>query len=97
MMNIHNRIEYIIAKERLSIAAFERHIGVGRNSLSTSLRKKSSISHEVITKIFDHFPDYSLEWILFGNEKPEDIEIEKLYTEIVNLIKRWRQQSDKNF
>ena len=57
MMNIHNRIEHIIiAKERLSIAAFERHIGVGRNSLSTSLRKKSSISHEVITKIFDHFP-----------------------------------------
>ena len=97
MINIHNRIEYIIAKERMSIAAFERHIGVGRNSLSTSLRKKSSISHEVTTKIFEHFPDYSLEWILFGNKKPEDIEIEKLSTEIINIIKRWQQQSDKNF
>ena len=46
--NIHNRIEYIIDSERLSISVFERQIGVGRNSISTSLRKKSSISHEVI-------------------------------------------------
>ena len=97
MMNIHNRIEYIILQEKLSIAAFERQIGVGRNSLSTSLRKQSAISHEVITKIFEHFPRYSIDWILFGNKKPEDIEIEKLSTEIINIIKRWRQQSDKNF
>ena len=96
MINIHNRIEYIIAKERLSIAAFERQIGVGRNSLSTSLRKQSVISHEVIIKIFEHYPRYSLDWIFFGNKKPEDIEIEKLSAEIVSVIKRWRDQSDKN-
>ena len=35
-------------RERLSIEAFERQIGIGRNSLSTSLRKKSVISHEVV-------------------------------------------------
>ena len=60
MMNIHDRIEHIILREKLSIAAFERQIGVGRNSLSTSLRKQSAISHEVIIKIFEHFPKYSL-------------------------------------
>ena len=49
-LDIHNRIEHIIDSERLSISAFERQIGVGRNSISTSLRKKSSISHEVIKK-----------------------------------------------
>lgn len=49
MMNIHSRIEHIILQEKLSIAAFERQIGVGRNSLSTSLRKQSAIPHEVIT------------------------------------------------
>ena len=96
MMNIHDRIEHIILREKLSIAAFESQIGVGRNSLSTSLRKQSAISHEVIIKIFEHFPKYSLEWILFGNKKPEDIEIEKLSAEIVSIIKRWRDQSDKN-
>ena len=96
MMNIHNRIEFIIFQEKLSIAAFERQIGVGRNSLSTSLRKQSAISHEVITKIFEHFPRYSIDWILFGNKELEDIEIEKLSAEIVSIIKRWRDQIDKN-
>ena len=96
MMNIHDRIEYIILQEKLSIAAFERQIGVGRNSLSTSLRKQSAISHEVITKIFEHFPKYSLEWIFFGIKKPEDIEIEKLSAEIVSIIKQWQDQSNKN-
>ena len=95
-MNIHNRIEYIILQEKLSIAAFERQIGVGRNSLSTSLRKQSVISHEVIIKIFEHFPRYSLDWMFFGNKKPEDIEIEKLSAEIISSIKRWRDLSDKN-
>ena len=67
-LNIHNRIEYIIDSERLSISVFERQIGVGRNSISTSLRKKSSISHEVIKKIHIYFPNYSVGWIIFGNE-----------------------------
>ena len=95
-MNIHDRIEHIILQEKLSIAAFERQIGVGRNSLSTSLRKQSVISHEVIIKIFEHFPRYSLDWMFFGNKKPEDIEIEKLSAEIISSIKRWRDLSDKN-
>ena len=97
MMNIHSRIEYIILQEKLSIAAFERQIGVGRNSLSTSLRIQSAISQEVITKIFEHFPRYSLDWILFGNKNPEeDIEIEKLSAEIVSIIKQWRDLGAKN-
>ena len=96
MMSIHDRIEHIILREKLSIAAFERLIGVGRNSLSTSLRKESAISHEVIIKIIEHFPRYSLDWILFGNKEPEDLEIEKLSAELVSIIKRWRGFRDKN-
>ena len=45
---IYERIDFIRTRERLSIEAFERQIGIGRNSLSTSLRKKSAISHEVV-------------------------------------------------
>lgn len=55
---IHNRIEHIIDSERLSISAFECIIGVGRNSISSSLSKKSSIFHKVIRKIHNHFPKY---------------------------------------
>lgn len=96
MMNIHDRIEYIILQEKLSIAAFERQIGVGRNSISTSLRKQSVISHEVIINNFEHLPRYSREWMFFGNKKPEDIEIKKLSAEIISIIKRWRDLSNKN-
>ena len=41
MMNIHGRIEHNILEEKISIAAFERQIDVGRNSLPTSLRKQT--------------------------------------------------------
>jgi hypothetical protein len=54
------------------------------------------ISHEAIIKIFEHFPRYSLDWMFFGNKKPEDIEIEKLSAEIISSIKRWGDLSDKN-
>ena len=92
----HNRIEHIIDSERLSISAFERKIGVGRNSISTSLRKKSSISHEVIKKIHVHFPNYSLDWIIFGNENKSEVEIKKLSVELMGIFKRWKNKNDKN-
>ena len=95
--DIHNRIEYIIDSERLSISAFERQIGVGRNSISTSLRKKSSITHEVIKKIHIHFPNYSVDWIIFGNENEMEAEIKKLSVELLGIFKRWKNKNDKNF
>ncbi|MGB1941448.1 MAG: hypothetical protein ACPHOD_02200 [Flavobacteriaceae bacterium] len=94
--DIHNRIEYIIDSERLSISAFERQIGVGRNSISTSLRKKSSISHEVIKKIHIHFPNYSVDWIIFGNENETEVEIKKIicrtFGNFQTMEKRKRQK-----
>ena len=93
---IHNRIEHIIDSERLSISAFERKIGVGRNSISTSLRKKSSISHEVIKKIHVHFPNYSLDWIILGNDNESEVEIKKLSVELMGIFKRWKNKNDKN-
>ena len=95
--DIHNRIEYIIDSDRLSISAFERQIGVGRNSISTSLRKKSSISHEVIKKIHIYFPNYSVDWIIFGNENETEVEIKKLFIELLGIFKRWKNKNDKNF
>ena len=95
--DIHNRIEYIIDSELLSISAFERQIGVGRNSISTSLRKKSSISHEVIKKIHLHFTNYSVDWIIFGNENESEVKIKKLSVELLGIFKRWKNENDKNF
>ena len=97
VLDIHNRIEHIIDSERLSISAFERKIGVGRNSISTSLRKKSSISHEVIKKIHVHFPNYSLDWIIFGNENETEVEIKKLSIELLGIFKKMEKQKRQKF
>ena len=56
MASIHERILTILDEQKLSIAAFERTIGVGRNSISMALRKKSAIDHIVLKKINDKFP-----------------------------------------
>lgn len=93
---MHNNIEYIIDSERLSISAFE-HQGVCRSSISTSLRKKSSISHEVIKKIYIHFPNYSVNWIIFGNKNESEVEIKKLSVELMGIFKRLKNKNDKNF
>jgi transcriptional regulator with XRE-family HTH domain len=66
--SIHNRLKKILEKENISISKFERIIGVGQNSVSTCLRRESSISHNVLQGICLHFPDYSIEWILTGKE-----------------------------
>ena len=54
MMNIHMTESNHIAR-KVVYCRIRTPIGVGRNSLSTSLRKQSAISHEVIIKIFEHF------------------------------------------
>ena len=95
--DIHDRIEHIIDSKRLSISTFERLIGVGRNSISTSLRKKSSISHEVIKKIHIHFPNYSVDWIIYGNENESEVEINKLSVELMGIFKRCKKQKRQEF
>ena len=68
MDSIHNRLKKMLLNENISISKFERIIGVGQNSVSTCLRRESSISHNVLQGICAHFPEYSIEWILTGKE-----------------------------
>jgi len=68
MDSIHNRLKKMLLNENISISKFERIIGVGQNSVSTCLRRESSISHNVLQGICAHFPEYSIERILTGKE-----------------------------
>lgn len=78
-MTIHERILEIIKKEGLSITVFEKEIGVNQNSLSASLRRESSISHEVIAKISKRFPNYSLNWLVLGkHQSPKEDLLDKV-------------------
>lgn len=67
-MEIHDRLHKVIADQGISISKFERIIGVGQNSISTCLRRRSSVRHEVLQGIVKHFPEYSIEWLVTGNE-----------------------------
>jgi len=71
---IHDRLMHIIKQEEMSVAAFERALKVGRNSISTSLRKEASITHDVIQKIAEKFPHYSIEWLILGEQSKKNIE-----------------------
>lgn len=78
----------IIKNENISVAAFERKIGVGRNSLSSALRNKSSISHILLAQISKHYPQYSIDWIVYGKDSPHIRSIE-LLLKIRKLFKVW--------
>ena len=65
-MSIHVRLRQIIAKEEISVAEFEREIGVGKNTISYILSKESSISHIILEKIRSRYTEYSLCWLVAG-------------------------------
>ena len=68
-MEIHDRLRKILKDEGLSISKFERIIGVGQNSVSTCLRRQSSVSHTVLQGIKEHFPHHSIEWLVTGQNE----------------------------
>ena len=88
MTTIYDRLLMIIKNENISVAAFERKIGVGRNSLSSALRNKSSISHILLAQISKHYPQYSIDWIVYGKDSPHIRSIE-LLLKIRKLFKVW--------
>ena len=88
MTTIYDRLLMIIKNENISVAAFERKIGVGRNSLSSVLRNKSSISHILLAQISKHYPQYSIDWIVYGKDSPHTRSIE-LLLKIRKLFKVW--------
>lgn len=84
-MKIHDRLRKIIKDEGLSISEFERMIGVGKNSVSTCLRRQSSISHHVLIGINKNFPNYSIEWLLTGKESKNRESIRRLKKKLREL------------
>ena len=88
MDSIHNRLKKMLLNENISISKFERIIGVGQNSVSTCLRRESSISHNVLQGICAHFPEYSIELILIGKETSNS----KAKNKIQDLLDKTNQE-----
>lgn len=87
-MTIYERLTSIIENENISVAAFERKIEVGRNTISSALRNKSSISHIVLSQICKHYSQYSADRIVHGKKSPHTRSIEMLL-KVKKLFKVW--------
>jgi len=86
-MTIHDRLRQILSEKNLSISKFERIIGAGQNSVSTCLRRQSSVGHEVLIGVAKNFPDYSLDWLLTGKESSNKEIIERIKGQIREIEK----------
>lgn len=61
-----NRVAEIIQDKKLSVSHFERQINAANGTISTALRKESSLKDETLNKILEVFPEIGAEWLLTG-------------------------------
>jgi len=86
-MTIHDRLRQILSEKNLSISKFERIIGACQNSVSTCLRRQSSVGHEVLIGVAKNFSEYSLDWLLTGKESSNKEIIERIKGQIREIEK----------
>ncbi len=60
------RIKMYIDHQKLTIAAFERSIGMSNASFGKSLKKGKGIGTDKLEKILLVYPDINAEWLLTG-------------------------------
>ncbi len=85
---IHDRIKLLAKQEGISISKLERELGVGVNSLSTTLRRRSSVPHTVIQSLALKYPKYSLSWLVLGvEESPQEQALNRIVEALEGLKK----------
>lgn len=86
-MDIFKRLRIIINEQYVSVSRFEKEIGVGNNTISTILRKESGISHIILGKIKNRYPQYSICWLVAGEENNDNSKmIQQIKCEINALL-----------
>ena len=85
MEGIHDRIRVILDNEKLSVAKFERSCGIVSNRISSALRRKSSITHEVIAKIHEAYPQYTPTWLITGSDPNQN---QLLVADLLNVLQQ---------
>ena len=86
-MDIFKRLRIIINEQDVSVSRFEKEIVVGTNTISTILRKESGISHIILGKIKNRYPQYSICWLVAGEENNDNSKmIQQIKCEINALL-----------
>jgi SOS-response transcriptional repressor LexA len=66
---IAKRVEYVINYYKLSISAFEKLVGITKNSLNNLIKNEAGIGVDKIAKIITCYPELNAEWLMTGEGK----------------------------
>ena len=69
-MKMNERIQKVLNSSGLSASEFSKKLDIQRSRLSHILSGRNNASLDVIKKINYNFPEYTLEWLINGEEKP---------------------------
>ena len=69
-MKMNERIQKVLSSSGLSASEFSKRLNIQRSRLSHILSGRNNASLDIIKKINYNFPEYTLEWLINGVEKP---------------------------
>ena len=69
-MEMNERIKKVLNNSGLSASEFSKRLDIQRSRLSHILSGRNNASLDIIKKINDNFPEYTLDWLINGVEKP---------------------------
>lgn len=67
-----NRLKILMETHELSAALLAEEIGINRSTLSHLLSGRNKPSLDLIVKLNQRFPEYSLSWLILGEEDSND-------------------------
>tara|TARA_Y100001958_G_C21105909_1_gene454387 strand:+ start:193 stop:528 length:336 start_codon:yes stop_codon:yes gene_type:complete len=69
-MEMNERIQKVLSNSGLSASEFSKRLDIQRSRLSHILSGRNKASLDIIKKINDNFPEYTLDWLINGVEEP---------------------------
>ena len=69
-MEMNERIQKVLNNSGLSASEFSKRLDIQRSRLSHILSGRNSASLDIIKKINNNFPEYTLDWLINGVEQP---------------------------
>lgn len=65
------RLRLQLDSENLSPSQFADAIGVNRSAVSHLLNNRNNPGYDFLNKVYEHFPEWDMDWLLFNQTKKE--------------------------
>lgn len=91
-VEMKDRIAHIIRAKNLTAAEFAMQLGIQPSNISHLLAGRNNPSLDFVKKLKETFPEYSLEWIIFGKGP---ITVSEPFAESVSNVKTPKPQSQE--